>query len=67
MAELLHSWREATKTQEVPAATVGSTPQGELALLALPDPLPLWHTQLPAETLGEGGSSSARPFSSVLN
>lgn len=46
MAELLHSWREAAQTQQVPAGTAGSIRQGELGLLALPDPLPHWHTQV---------------------
>ena len=46
MAELLHSCREAAQTQQVPAGTAGSICQGELALIALPDPLPLWHTQV---------------------
>lgn len=46
MAELLHSWRETVQTQEVPAGTVHSIPQRELALIALPDPLALRHTQM---------------------
>ena len=46
MAELLHSWREAAQTQQVPAGTARSIRQVELALIALPDPLPLWHTQV---------------------